>query len=278
MHIYTKMVEGELTEIETIVLRYNRVAMDYLKIDNYKDTFILLKKAENILNNEVSENMPNRLKLVSITYNNLGCYYKKYKKPLVALSYLQRALELEIESDSDNTNIASSHLNICAILSSTARHGESLQHAKKAITLLEISKKTRPDSTRITSNLVVAYYNSAVELEHLGRTHEAYNSYDTALSIALKELGKNHPIIISLEHALEKLKDKLNNSKIEKFHTRDSSPSKIPIEPKHTRFPSITPSIPKVKSSRYTMTPGRVFPGRISPYDNMKSSSFKGSL
>jgi hypothetical protein len=43
-------------------------------------------------------------KLAGITYNNLACYYKKYKilinprtnKPKISLIYLQKALEIEV--------------------------------------------------------------------------------------------------------------------------------------------------------------------------------------
>ena len=271
------MAEEDLTELESIVLRYNRVAMDYLKLENYKETLVLLKKADNILTTEDKITMPNRLKLVSITYNNLGCYYKKNKKPLVALNFLQRALELEIESDADNTNIAGSHLNICAILSFLSRHEEALSHAKKATGLLEIAKKTRPDSVRLISSLVVAYYNTAVEYEYLGKLNEGYNCYKNALEIAVNELDREHPLVSSLDSAMKKLKNKLFSAKADKINSRESSPLKNFLEFKHVKFPSITPTIPK-KYSRSTMTPGRLFPGRASPYDNIKNISFKGSL
>lgn len=61
-------------------------------------------------------------KLAAITYNNLGCYYKKYRrcyaranKPKVALKYLNSALELEVSNVEDWVSTAGTHLNICAI-------------------------------------------------------------------------------------------------------------------------------------------------------------------
>ena len=272
------MVEEDLTEIETIVLRYNRVAMDYLKLDNYKDTYTLLKKAENILSNEDSQQMPNRLKLVSITYNNLGCYYKKNKKPLVALSYLQRALELEIEIDAETSNIAGSHLNICAILSSISKHEDALQHAKKATALLETSRITKPGSLRIASNLVVSYYNAAVELEYLGRNYEAAGSYQSSLELALRELGKNHPMVNSLEHALQKISGKGVLGKHEKSRSRDNSATRSINVNKHSRFPSITPTLPRERITRAAFTPGRSVVGRNSPYDMGREIRNKAAL
>lgn len=45
-----------------------------------------------------------------LTYNNLGCYYKKSGKIKQANDYLRQALAL----DGDNPN---THLNLCAVLS-----------------------------------------------------------------------------------------------------------------------------------------------------------------
>jgi len=61
-------------------------------------------------------------KLYSLTMNNLGCYYKKVFKPNVALKYLKDALKNEIESLQPISYIASTKLNICAILSLLKRH------------------------------------------------------------------------------------------------------------------------------------------------------------
>lgn len=57
------------------------------------------------------------LQLSGITFNNLACYYKKTKKPKVALKYLKKALEIEVFRVSNWTSIAGTHLNICAIYS-----------------------------------------------------------------------------------------------------------------------------------------------------------------
>jgi tetratricopeptide (TPR) repeat protein len=271
------MATDYLTELESIVLRYNKVAMDYLKLDNHKETLILLKKAEHILSTEDSEDMPSRLKLVSITFNNLGCYYKKCKKPLVALHYLQKALDIEIEIDSDNANIASSHLNICAILSSLSRHEDALPHAKKAIQLLEAVKISLVGNLRGLSNLVVAYYNSAVELEHTGKLHEALNYYSLAM-VTCRDIGSDHPLLKSIEYALEKVKAKLGSLRSEKHGLRDNSPLRSSIVGKHMRLPSITPAPHRPKYSRSIMTPGKVVYGRVSPYDNLKNITIKGSL
>jgi hypothetical protein len=52
--------------------------MDYLGVNNFEYCFKLLKNSERILQIE-SVNMPieEKKKLLSLTLNNLGCYYKK---------------------------------------------------------------------------------------------------------------------------------------------------------------------------------------------------------
>ena len=72
--------------------------MDYLRIGNHDYAFKLLKKAENLLVNPAYNPPPSpdapapdqqqRARLVSLTMNNLGCYYKKYlKKSLLRLEF-----------------------------------------------------------------------------------------------------------------------------------------------------------------------------------------------
>jgi hypothetical protein len=76
-----------------------------------------LKMAEKIVNASRNVMDDEYFKLYSLTMNNLGCYYKKIEKPNVALKYLKRALQNEIESLQPISYIASTKLNICAILS-----------------------------------------------------------------------------------------------------------------------------------------------------------------
>lgn len=60
--------------------------------------------------------------LAGVTYNNLACYYKKTKKPKVALAYLKKSLELEVFKINDWVSTGSTHLNICAIYSYLDKH------------------------------------------------------------------------------------------------------------------------------------------------------------
>ena len=82
----------------------------------------------------------------AVTYNNYACLYRRTKKLRSALTYLEKALEIEYtclntsEMDvSDSLAVSSPadiHLNICAILSQMEKHELALQHAMKALILL----------------------------------------------------------------------------------------------------------------------------------------------
>lgn len=70
-------------------LACNKIAMDYLGINDFDMSFKLLKSTEKLLNldglheqNQLSEAIQmipieTRRRLLSLTFNNLGCYYKK---------------------------------------------------------------------------------------------------------------------------------------------------------------------------------------------------------
>lgn len=103
-----------------------------------------------------------RARLRSITYNNIGCLYKRRGVPLAALSYLQNALALEVASG-DVHNCSSTHLNLCAAYSALHRYSEALGHAERAIILLQ----------RQLWPAALSFHDGVV---HLGRTVQALSS------------------------------------------------------------------------------------------------------
>ena len=184
-------------EIEELSLKCNKLAMDYLQADKFKESLSLLQRAESLLKSE--DSIPNRLKLLSITFNNFGCYYKKKKQPNMALKYLKDSLDIEMQTELDNINLASTHLNICAILSSIGRHEQACKHARQSLSLLEKCTEYNPN---LITNLVISYYNCGVELEYLLLKEDALKYYEMGYQVALKELGINHTLTQSLENMI----------------------------------------------------------------------------
>ena len=186
----------------------------------------------------------------------------------VNLSKILSGCAAEIKSEI--SAIASSHLNICAILSNLRKHEEALIHSEKASKLLESARLNCPDNTRILSNLVISYYNSAVELEFLGKFQECFDNYTLAYKVC-REIRNNHPLLYSIEKTMQKIRtNKLG--KLKKVFNEERSTKN------HSRFPSVTPTLPKIVQSRTVMTPVKVYTGRNSPYDDLKSVSLKRSM
>merc|ERR1719161_683371 len=147
-----------------MVLACNKDGMDSLRRGNHKAAFEQLKCAEAILvaNHKEEENTS----LLAVTCNNLGCYYKKVGKLHAALSYLRKALKIEVSLQTDDVTVAGTHLNICAILSKLDKHDKAVLHAECALQLIS----ARVDSASMEgatqdehSVLAIAYHNVAVE-------------------------------------------------------------------------------------------------------------------
>jgi tetratricopeptide (TPR) repeat protein len=76
-----------------------------------------------------------RLKLLAVTYNNLGAYFHNRGKLHGALHYLTAALRLETMLGASESP-ACTHLNLCAILSRLGRHEEAIDHVQCSLELL----------------------------------------------------------------------------------------------------------------------------------------------
>lgn len=182
-----------------VILNYNKQAMDCLHENNLENALKLLKSAEKILKDR---EIPKNNSLWGITYNNLGCIYKKAENHKAALHYLTRALDSEIINAYDATNAASTHLNISAILSNMGDHNSSLAHALAALKILQ---STVAKSQNYTVSLVIAYHSIGIENELLHRLHEAAAAYKKGWDIAEKELGTENKLTESLKRSFAKV-------------------------------------------------------------------------
>ena len=105
--------------IDGVILQCNKQAMDYLHDGVLDSALKLLLSSVKLLK---ERSIPKTSGLWGITFNNLGCVYKKADNKKGALHYLNKALDMDIQSNYDATNVASTHLNISAILSSMGDH------------------------------------------------------------------------------------------------------------------------------------------------------------
>eukprot|EP00359_Climacostomum_virens_P003945 CAMPEP_0204903166 /NCGR_PEP_ID=MMETSP1397-20131031/4086_1 /ASSEMBLY_ACC=CAM_ASM_000891 /TAXON_ID=49980 /ORGANISM="Climacostomum Climacostomum virens, Strain Stock W-24" /LENGTH=388 /DNA_ID=CAMNT_0052071755 /DNA_START=568 /DNA_END=1731 /DNA_ORIENTATION=+ len=174
--------------------------MDYLQAEKFPAALGLLKQARSLISDPMGQQ-----KLLAITYNNIGCYYKRLGKNKTALKYLRLALELEAHTAADATNLAGTHLNICAILSKLNQHSKAYQHAAIALSLLS---KIQPSASYL-STLIIAFHNAGAELEYLQEQAEALQAYHSGWQIAEKNLGARHALTDSLMRSFTALKSKM---------------------------------------------------------------------
>jgi len=239
---------------EERVLNLNKEGMDILQTG--KQALEKLRQAEKILleDPELLQSK-DRLKLMSITYNNIGCYYKAFRNHKQCLYYLKEALKLELQTFSEPTAIASTQLNICAIYSQAGQHKNALSHATQALSLLSSYEEHIFLEENIATTLVVAHYNAAVEYEYLIQLSNAERHYKLAYNFAIQHLGKENKLTTKMGLCFREIKKKLrmfmNQASqrhiISEDTKRDESPSSnqsaiVPIGKK-----VITPTPAKLK-------------------------------
>ncbi|DAZ94979.1 TPA: hypothetical protein N0F65_000611 [Lagenidium giganteum] len=189
--------------LNEVVLSYNSVAMQYLAQGQFDQCLAMLRKAEAIT---APGSFQRCQSLQILTFNNLGCCYRKLGKLKSALKYLQEAAQLGAGC-AHVKNLSITHLNLCAIQSQLGRHDLALEHAQAAIfhTQEELVRlEDRPNShdedadenggdvldaksreEKVVS-LAVAYHNLAVELEFNGRGEASLQWYKKALQLVWK--------------------------------------------------------------------------------------------
>lgn len=173
------------------------------KLESFKQAYQLFLKAEKlglILSKKIgmlheSQNLkPNIAKLRSLTYNNLGCYFKSKDKLVTALEYLEKALRIEKQAEIEEYEIATTYLNVCAVLSKLNRHEEALIYSEEAVVLLEkADEEDHKNPAEMAKALSTAYHNYAVELEFMKRIPESKILYEKAYETSRDLLGDNDP-------------------------------------------------------------------------------------
>jgi tetratricopeptide (TPR) repeat protein len=190
--------------IEPLVLNWNKLAMENLREENYSEALRLLQKAEELLKYPDGNDSS---KLLGITYNNFGCFYKKYQKYSMALKYLFKALDIEINSVFDKTNLGGTHLNICAVYSAINQHSKALSHGISSVKLLKEASEIDKSLSTMTS-LVVALHNTGLEYELLRDFSSSKETYKCAMDLAIRNLGSDHPITGAVSKSYYNLQSK----------------------------------------------------------------------
>ena len=207
-------VEDEVrTRLADLVAYYNRRAVKC--IENGKTGYALAKK---LLGRALAltarpmaailSNQDVRLRLRATTLNNLGCLYRRKGKGHAALKFVEMALKLEAEISGPLEDPASTHLNLCAILSGLRQHKVAIKHARTAIDnilsqigvdqdLLDMIPDGHVSQVR---NLMIGYHNMACCYEAAmdeWAAAKALDSLDRAIIIGERFFARD-PIVDSL--------------------------------------------------------------------------------
>lgn len=160
------------------------------------------------------------LDLRILCFNNLSCIYRQFKLYQDAVKAVDKAIQMEeilVEHDYEDSrkNIASTYINKAVILSELGLHLESIETIKKALDCMEKYQKQSEEQAESSEAFqlkylsVIAYFNLAVEHEHLYYTQYAKTFYEIALNLS-KELGYTE-MTKTIENVLKKMKTVTQN-------------------------------------------------------------------
>lgn len=213
------------------ILKYNTAAVEELRMQNYDKSLSFLKQALNLMKKITEE--PSKSKLICITFNNLGSFFKKLKNFPEALKYLNKIVELEEKiPERDLGNVAYAHLSICTILSQQSNHVQALRHGLKSIYILKGLYKYKP---KLVPSLVIAYQNVGTEYKYIGDGTNAENSYRIGYQISNELLGPNSSLTITLKNSwdLASTSKNMRKTQQEKFRNVVTPIGHLPAVPNH---------------------------------------------
>ena len=124
-----KNSKAYLDACERLTRAYNNVAMRSLQGGDNAQALELLQSAEGLI--AEAGNHHNLDELRGITYNNLGCYFRREGMPMEALKWLRQAHDIEQRSGGHSGARSSTFLNLCAVYSLLGRHNDALQCAQQ---------------------------------------------------------------------------------------------------------------------------------------------------
>ena len=202
------------------IIKYNTIAIDELRMQNYEKSLGYLKQALTLLKRIQEE--PLKSKLITITFNNLGNFFKKLNNFPEALKYLYKIIELEDKvPEQDSGNIAYAHLSICTILSQQKNHMQALRHGLKSIYILKSIYKFKP---KLVPSLVIAYQNVGTEYKYIGDPTNAENSYRIGYQVSNELLGPSSSLTITLKSSWDSMTSTQNTEhfrKTQRFRLRN---------------------------------------------------------
>lgn len=221
-----------LTEIKERVLKLNQEGLQLMKYDNFNDALSYLKEAERFILEEMQivGSHPVLCKLLTVTINNLACYYRKKGHVRSALRYFVQVLSIEKFYLKDTHSMAYSYLNVSTLLSELKKHEEALKFAKRSLLLFSEqyslqnkenlqnnSNKTpeQKEEHNFLKSMLGAMINVATLCLKTERFAEAIEVSTNGINKAKENLGPNHLLESRLAEvrflSQQKLQDQITN-------------------------------------------------------------------
>eukprot|EP00929_Paragymnodinium_shiwhaense_P055450 TRINITY_DN27779_c0_g1_i1.p1 TRINITY_DN27779_c0_g1~~TRINITY_DN27779_c0_g1_i1.p1 ORF type:complete len:844 (+),score=202.32 TRINITY_DN27779_c0_g1_i1:160-2691(+) len=257
MAVVVQQPPGPTQDFQSLVLTCNKDGMESLRRGQLKAAFEQFKYAEAIL---IANQMDgHNTSLLAVTCNNLGCYYKKVGKLHGALSYLRRALRMEVELDTDEVTLSGTHLNICAILSKLDKHDKAVQHAHCALDLIKKRVHSASGGDRVSQDdysvLAIAYHNVAVERDFLQEFEKAASAFQEGHQVARRHLGEEHPLSIALGKNCDAVLQKSRKLGATSLTGRIAAKADKDLASRSVQLPSIPGAAPRLEDKAYQSIP-----------------------
>jgi tetratricopeptide (TPR) repeat protein len=176
---------------EEIILNSNKAAIQLLKIDDFHSAKPYLDTSLQILS---SKKVKNSRKLLPITLNNYGCYFKRLGYLKESLEYFKKALE-----KSDYRGVTETFLNIANVFYQSENYQDALKAALKALDSIRPGRENSKTTVQVYQMLGSLYKN-------LGLLKEAQSMFLKGLIIGQKVLGNANKLTKSLEKEFEELR------------------------------------------------------------------------
>jgi tetratricopeptide (TPR) repeat protein len=222
---------------EEVVISYNKLAMEQLQQDNYENSMSYLKQALMGIKSIFDDSI--KSKLMAITFNNLGCFFKRMSNYPEALKYLYKSIDLENKLPNESATIAGAHLNICSILSQQGDHSKAIRHGLRSIVLLKSIYKEQP---KIVTTMVIAHHNVGTEYQLLGQIEDAQDCLKAGYKISVEQLGPQHTLSNTLKNTLLKISRQGKSPNLEIYKKIDrkafSPKTRLPIVSANSRSTS----------------------------------------
>ncbi|CAG9323381.1 unnamed protein product [Blepharisma stoltei] len=244
-------MEDKLNSLELQLLNYNKIGMELLRENKFSESLYYLKEAEALLSSQ-SQRLRS-IKLIGITLNNLGCYYKKCKHPELALKYISQAINYE-KIDANPANLAGTHLNLCVIYSELESHEKALEEGLKAIEILD-SESTL--NINLINTQIIAFYNIGAELEYLKRFSESLEYFKMAYQVSIEKLGINNDLSLAMKKNLDDVSNRCKNHAINKpkLRTKSSFGQNVKSETPRRNINSSLPPMSQYRDLPNAMSP-----------------------